>query len=259
MLYQKYVKMNIRSSMQYKTNMILISFAQLMVAVGELIAVWIMFQQFKSVGYWGFYETALMFGIITTVFSFSECFARGYDEFAKLIKAGDLDRLLVRPVNLHLQIFGAKVELSKVGRIILGIAVSAIALVNLNIDWTLWKVLVLIATFLCGIVVMIGILMVGAGISVFSVENLEFVNIMTNGGKELSFYPINIYNKWLARIFTFILPFACFNYLPISYLMGYGNLPPVVYAISPLLGMLFIIPCVLFFNWSITKYQSTGT
>ena len=198
MLYQKYVKMNIRSSMQYKTNMILISFAQLMVAVGELIAVWIMFQQFKSVGYWGFYETALMFGIITTVFSFSECFARGYDEFAKLIKAGDLDRLLVRPVNLHLQIFGAKVELSKVGRIILGIAVSAIALVNLNIDWTLWKVLVLIATFLCGIVVMIGILMVGAGISVFSVENLEFVNIMTNGGKELSFYPINIYNKWLA-------------------------------------------------------------
>ena len=259
MLYQKYVKMNIRSSMQYKTNMILISFAQLMVAVGELIAVWIMFQQFKSVGYWGFYETALMFGIITTVFSFSECFARGYDEFAKLIKAGDLDRLLVRPVNLHLQIFGAKVELSKVGRIILGIAVSAIALVNLNIDWTLWKVLVLIATFLCGIVVMIGILMVGAGISVFSVENLEFVNIMTNGGKELSFYPINIYNKWLARIFTFILPFACFNYLPISYLMGYGNLPPVVYAISPLLGMLFIITCVLFFNWSITKYQSTGT
>ena len=45
-----------------------------------------MFKRFESVGYWGFYETALMFGIITTVFSFTECFGRGFDEFANIIK-----------------------------------------------------------------------------------------------------------------------------------------------------------------------------
>ena len=259
MLYSKYLKMNLRSASQYRLNTFLISFTKLLISVAELLAVWIMFKQFKSVGYWGFYETALMFGIITTVFATAECFGRGYDEFASLIKNGYLDRLLVRPVNLHLQIFGYKTELSKSSRIILGLVVSIIAAVNLNITWTFTKVIVLILTFVSGFVVIIGILMLGAGISIFSVENLEFINIMTNGGKELSFYPINIYNKWLARLFTFILPFACFNYLPISYIMGYGNLPPVIYAISPLLGMLFIIPCLLFFNWSISKYQSTGT
>jgi ABC-2 type transport system permease protein len=258
MLYGKYVKLNLRTAMQYKTNTLLMSISQLIVTLGELLSVWIMFQQFQSVGYWGFYETALMFGIITVVFSAAECFGRGYDEFANLIRSGDLDRLLVRPVNLHLQIFGYKVELAKAGRILLGIIVCIIALVNLNISWTFFKVAVLVLTFLCGFIVIIGVQMIGAGISVFSVENLEFVNIITNGGKELSFYPINIYSKWLAKIFTFILPFACFNYLPISYLMGYGELPQVVYALSPALGMLFIIPCVLFFNWCITKYQSTG-
>ena len=240
-------------------NMALITFTQTLVSVAELLAVWIMFKQFKSVGYWGFYESALMFGIITTVFSAAECFARGYDEFQNLIQQGTLDRMLVRPVSIHKQIWGSKVELSKLGRTVLGIAVTIIAACNLTIQWTFWKVLVLIATLVCGFVVIVGIFMIGAGISIFTVEKMEFINIITDGGKELSFYPINVYSKWLTRIFTFVLPFACFNYLPISYICGYGSLPPVVYAISPLLGMLFIIPCILFFNWSLKKYKSTGT
>ncbi len=251
--------MHVKSSMQYRLNTLLIAITQVVISLGELATVWIMFKQFKSVGYWGFYETLLMFGIITTVFSFAECFARGYDEFAKLIRTGTLDRMLIRPVNLHFQIFANNIEFSKLGRVVLGIVVSIIALMHLAISWTIYKVLVLISVYICGVVVITGIFMIGAGVSVFTVENLEFINIITNGGKELSFYPINVYNKWLARIFTFILPFACFNYLPISYLMGYGSLPQVIYAISPLVGSLFIIPCVLFFNWCIKKYQSTGT
>lgn len=259
MIYNKYVKMNMRSSMQYRANMLLIGFSQVLISITELLAVYLMFKQFKSVGYWGFYETALMFGIITTTFAFAECFARGYDEFPKLIRNGALDRLLVRPLNLHLQIFGEKTEFVKLFRVLLGIIVSVIAIVNLSISWTVLKVLVLIATFVCGITVVTGVFMIGAGISVFTVDNTEFVNIITNGAKELSFYPINIYNKWLARVFTFIIPFACFNYLPISFICGYGSVPMWLCGISPLLGILFIIPCILFFNWCISKYQSTGT
>lgn len=259
MLYSKYVKMHTRSAMQYKINMIMLSFSACLISVGELLAILVMFKTFKTVGNWGFYETALMFGIITFVYSFTECFARGFDEFANLIKHGDLDRLMVRPVNLIYQIFGAKIELSKLLKATMGLVVAIIALCNLNIVWTLTKVLVLIATFACGCLVIWGVMLIGAGISVFSVENLEFINIFTNGAKEIAYYPINIYNKWLSRIFTFIIPVACFNYLPISYLTGYGNLPQIIYALSPLIGILFVIPCLLFFKWCLKRYQSTGT
>ena len=101
--------------------------------------------------------------------------------------------------------------------------------------------------------------MVGAGISVFTVEKLEFVNIFTDGAKEVAYYPINIYSKWLSRLFTFVVPVACFNYLPISYIMGYGGLPQIVYALSPLIGAAFVVPCLLFFKWALKHYQSTGT
>lgn len=259
MLYKKYVKMHLKTSMQYRLNMFMLSISSCLISVGELIAIFLMFQNFKSVGYWGFYETSLMFGLVTAIYAFTECFARGYDEFPNLIKNGDLDRILVRPSSIITQIFGTKIELSKLLRMSLGLLVIIISLIKLNISWTFAKVLVLLATFAGGCLIIWGVMLVGAGISVFSVENLEFINIFTNGAKEIAYYPVNIYNKWLARVFTFIIPVASFNYLPISYLMGYGNLPQWLYALSPLMGFVFVIPCLLFFKWSLKRYQSTGT
>ena len=259
MLYNRYVKMHLKTSSQYRSNMIMLSVSSCLISVGELLSIFLMFNNFKSVAYWGFYESSLMFGLVTAVYALTECFARGFDEFPNLIKHGDLDRILVRPVGIITQIFGTKIELSKLLRACLGFAVIVVSLIKLNIVWTISKVVVLILTFVCGCFVIWGVMLIGAGISVFSVENLEFINIFTNGAKEIAYYPINIYSKWLSRIFTFVVPVACFNYLPISYLMGYGDLPRIIYALSPLLGIIFIVPCLLFFLWATKRYQSTGS
>ena len=259
MLYSKYIKMHRKSAFQFKANMAMLGFSSVLVSIGEILSVFILFSTFEKVGYWGFYEAALMFGVITTVYSFTECFARGFDEFARLIKSGNLDRLLVRPVNIIYQIFGSKIEFPQLARTALGIVVSIIALTHLNIAWTFAKVLVLLSMYACGICIILGVMVIGAGISIFTVEKLEFINIITDGTKELSYYPIDIFTKWLRNIFTFVIPVACFNYLPLSYLMGYGSLPQIVYALSPFIGILFIVPCILFLRWALKKYQGTGT
>lgn len=251
--------MHLKTASQYKANSIILTVSNIFVLIAELASIGILFLNFKQVGGWGFYETALMFGIVSCTFALAECFGRGFDEFALLIKNGDLDRLLVRPVNPILQIFGSKIELVKTGRFLLGFVVCLVAIFNLGVSWTFAKVIVLIATFICGFLVCLGVMIIGAGISVFTVENLEFLNIITNGAKEISYYPINVYNKWLARFFTFIIPMACFNYLPISYLLEYGNLPMLLCALAPFIGSLFIIPCLIFFKWALKHYQSTGT
>lgn len=259
MLYGKYVKMHIKTSAQYKSNMAMLALSTTFVSVCELLSIFMLFSRFETVGYWGFYEASLMFGIITAVYPFIECFGRGFDEFAKLVKAGELDRLMIRPVNIFYQIFGSKIEFSKLPKSLLGLGVCIFSLIKINIVWTFAKVMVLIGMFVCGCCVILGVLMIGAGISVFTVENLEFVNIFTNGGKEMSYYPINIHNKWIARFFTFVVPMACFNYLPLNFITGHGALPQIVYGLSPLIGILFIIPCIIFFNWTLKKYQGTGT
>lgn len=258
-MYFKYLSMHLKSSLEYRHNTFMIGLSSVLISVGELLSIYIMFKQFQTVGDWGFYESCLMFGIVTTVFALAECFARGYDEFSLLIKNGDLNRMLVRPVNIHKQIFASKIEFTKLARVVLGLFVCIYSLAHISIAWTALKVLVLVATFVCGVLVIWGEFMIGAGVSIFTVENLEVINIITNGSKELSYYPLNIYTKWLTRIFTFIIPIACFNYLPVSYLLGTGSVPMVWCALSPFIGALFCIPCLLFMNFCLKKYQSTGT
>lgn len=259
MLYFKYLKNHVKTAGQFKLNSVLMSISSAIVAIGELISIWILFQSFERVGYWGFYESCLMFGIITTTYSTSECFGRGFDQFSSLIQYGDLDRLLVRPVGIVYQIFGHKIEFSKMLRILVGIFASVIAIVNLGVNWTVSKIIVLIGTFACGICVTLGLIIIAAAVSVFTFDNTEFLNILTHGSKELSFYPIDIYNKWLSRIFTVIIPLGCFNYLPLSYIMGYGTVSPVLCALSPFIGCLFIIPCIILFKLCLKKYQGSGT
>ena len=179
MIYKNYLKMHIKSSMQYRANMLMLSFSSCIVSIGELLSIFLMFQNFKSVGNWGFYESALMFGLITTIYSITECFARGFDEFANIIRQGDLDRILVRPLGIIHQLFGTKIELSKLMRSAFGLFIIIFSLIKLNIEWSILKVLVLLATFSCGCLVIWGVMLVGAGISVFSIENLEFINVFT--------------------------------------------------------------------------------
>lgn len=259
MIYKKYLKMHMKSSFEYRLNMIFISFSQVLITVGELIALYLMFQKFENVGNWGFYEVLLMFGIIMTAFPIVECFFRGYDDFASLVKSGEIDRFLIRPINIHYQIICSKIEFSKIGRIFVGIIASIISLSNLSITWSFTKILVLISAYASGICFVLGVFVIGAGISIFSIENLEFVNIFTDGSKQLAHYPINIYNKWITRFFTYILPVASFNYLPLCYITETGSLPAWLYGVSPMLGIIFIIPCFIFFNLCLRKYQSTGT
>lgn len=259
MLYKQFLGMHFKQAYQYKVSSLLVTISSMLVSVGEIIGIWLLFQNFNTIGEWGFYESALMFGIITSVFTFSECFFRGYDEFPNLIKTGTLDRLLVRPVNIYLQILYQKIEWTKLGRASLGLVISIFAICNLTVQWTFLKFVVLILMYVCGIAVILGLILISAGVIVFTVENLEFLHILTSGSKEVAFYPINIYKKWLRNIFTFIIPLACFNYLPLSYILGVGSVPMWLCAISPILGMLFVVPCFLFFRFALSKYQGTGT
>ena len=258
-MYFKYLKMQLKSASQYKTNLFLLATSSVIISLGELISVLILFKTFKTVGNWGFYESLLMFGVITMCYALVECFARGFDTFSELIQNGSLCQILIRPVNVLTQIFGSKIELSKVGRIFIGLGCCIFALIKMNISWNILKVLVIIGMVVCSCLVVFGLICICAGISVFTIENLEVLNIISNGSKELSYYPINIYSKWLRRFFTFIIPLACFNYLPLSFLTGTGNIPMWLCAISPFIGSLFVIPCILFFLWAVKKFEGTGT
>ncbi|GMQ62677.1 hypothetical protein AN2V17_19090 [Vallitalea sp. AN17-2] len=72
-------------------------------------------------------------------------------------------------------------------------------------------------------------------------------------------YPLGIYKKWVKNFFTFVVPFGCVNYYPLMYLLDKNNSNNILYIISPIFGILFIIPCLLVWRIGVRHYKSTGS
>ncbi|MTI46316.1 ABC transporter permease [Sporosalibacterium faouarense] len=258
-LYFKYVSILFRSQMEYRTSFILLSIGQFFVPFLVFVSMYFLFQRFNTIGGWSLYEVALCYGIIHMGFSISECFVRGFDSFSSLVVNGDFDRILVRPRSTILQVLGSKFEFTRIGRLSQAVIVFVYALSNLNIDWNFNKILTLIFMLASGIFIFSGIYMIGATLCFWTIEGLEVINIFTDGGREISQYPLSIYNKWIKRFFTFVIPFGTVNYLPLMFVLDKVEGNSLIYMFTPLLGMLFIIPCILLWGFGVRHYKSTGS
>ncbi len=112
---------------------------------------------------------------------------------------------------------------------------------------------------LSGTFIFASIYMLGATLCFWTLEGLEVINILTDGGREMAQYPLNIYKEWVRKFFTFVIPFGTINYLPLMYILGKTEGNQIIYMLTPLLGLLFIIPCILVWNFGVKHYKSTGS
>jgi ABC-2 type transport system permease protein len=109
----------------------------------------------------------------------------------------------------------------------------------------------------CGAVVNFCLFLIYAGISFFTVEGLEFMNIFTDGGREFGRYPYAVYGDKVLRFLTYVIPLALFQYYPLLYLLDIRT--SAFYMFLPLLSLLFALPSLLFWRLGLRRYKSTGS
>ena len=102
-----------------------------------------------------------------------------------------------------------------------------------------------------------GLFLIYAAFCFFTLEGLEFMNILTEGGKEFGAYPLAIYGKGMLAAFTFVLPMACFQYYPFLYLTGRSADPWLL--LTPACCFLFLLPCYVFWRFGVRRYKSSGS
>lgn len=256
-LYFKYFSIQMKTNMTYRASTIFASIGQLLGTIASLVGIYVLFGRFEHLGDYNLNHIVLTYAIVTFVFSFDEMVFRGFDEFDRLISTGDMDRLLLRPRNLVLQICGYKIEPMKLGRVLFGVIMIIYACINLGIEWTFLKVLIVIEMIVSGIITFFGVYLLTSSVTIFTINRAEFINIFTDGGRELCYYPLNIFKKFISKFFTFIIPFASFNYIPLRYLLGFAD-ASVWNIIYPAISIIFCIISYLVFNQCMKKYKSCG-
>jgi ABC-2 type transport system permease protein len=262
-LYFRLISIRIRSQMQYPA-----SFVFDVIGTGFGTAIYFatlaaVFARFNNIGGWTLGEVAFLYGLAEMAFATMDMIFSYYapDAFSGLVQRGAFDQMLLRPLGLPLQIFSTDFVLRRLGRVAQGMVIFGLGLYLTHAVWTPLKWLYLAVVFASTVAFFGGLFVAGSTTCFWTVERVEAINIFTYGGTELISYPMHIYNDWIRRFFTFVVPAALLTYYPALYFLDKPILPGPAWLpfLSPLAGFGTLALAFAFWNFGVKKYTSTGT
>ena len=255
-LYFKFLAVHLKSEMTYPGSFFMSCCGRLLYTLASLFSIHILMGRFGTVAGYDLGAVLLGFGVVMTAGNLAECFARGFDAFGKIVRQAQFDRLLVRPRSLVFQVVCQDLRPASAANILTGAGVIVYAVRTSGIGWTLPKVLVLICMVFCGSLLFFGAFLVYAALCFVTLEGLEVMNIFTDGIREYSRYPYDVYGKGVLWFTTLVMPMALVQTWPLQYLLGRG---PGWYGLLPLASLWFLLPCYGLWRLGVRHYRSAGS
>lgn len=261
-LYTHSMRMNLRAQLQYPRSFFFQTLAQLIMSGGELMAVLLVIDRFQALGQWSGGDLMFFFGVMTVTFYLCEFFFRGITNFSPYVRKGKLDSFFLRPRGILTQVLCYEMDVRRIACISVGVAALVMGSNSVGIAWTGLKALCLLLSFLGGALLIMGLFLIDASFSIFSVKSMEMINALTYGGRSACQYPIDIYPKPIKLLFMFVAPFALTLHMPVAYILGKPLFPGVAAFwafLAPLAGVLSFLIDYVIFRRALRHYRSTGS
>lgn len=252
----------LRSTMAYRASFVMTAFGNFAATAFDFVAIMLMFSHVDVLGGYTLPEIALLYGAAGTAFGLADLVMGSMDRLGRRVRDGTLDTLLVRPVPVIAQVAADRFALRRLGRITQGALVLGYALVTLDIDWTVARVLMVPLMLLSGAAIFGAVFVAGAAFQFFAQDASEVQNSFTYGGNTLLQYPPTIFAKDLVRGVTFVVPLAFVNWLPALYVLGRDyplDLPDWVAFLPPVVAALCWAVAGLAWRAGLRAYRSTGS
>ena len=258
MLFWRLISVSLRSQMQYPASFLMLSASHFIGTFVDILGIWILFDRFKMVKGWTLPEVGLIYGIVHMGFALAEAFSRGFDTFSQLVKHGDFDRLLLRPLSPLIQVAVREVHAMRIGRFLQGLVVLIWSSRELSFSLFSTHTLVILFALVGTGSLFYGLFVIQATIAFWTIETLELMNIATYGSVQTGQYPMSIYDKAFRLVFTVLVPIACVAYYPIATLLHHESIPLWIGALFPAAGLIFLYCACQFWRLGVRHYRSTG-
>ncbi len=263
-IYGRLLRVQIRSQLQYRVQFWLDLITTGLMFGFEFGSIALVLQRFGDIQGWTLGEIAFLYSIAEIGFGLMRVLFGGFDpkDFGLDIRKGTFDQILLRPINITVQVLGLRFGLRRFGKIIFGIVLFITALRLTDIDWTTGKLLYLPIVIVSIALFFGGLFIVGATITFWTIDSIEVVNIITYGGGMVMSYPMTVFQNGVRRFFTYILPAVFLNYYPTLYFLDKPDpfdFPVFAPFLAPVAGIGVLMISLAFWQFGIKHYQSTGT
>ncbi|MFC6176860.1 ABC transporter permease [Companilactobacillus huachuanensis] len=251
------VKNNIKAQFEYNISTYLLILGQFIAQFTFILGFFFLFKSLGSIRGYVFSQALLVYALVNISYTCAEIIGKGINNLSELIRRGNLDIYLMRPQPLLLQVMGSGVEISRIGRLITSISLLALAIIRSSIQWDSFRIIAMFIIPLGGIILFLGLYILFGSLTFFTVNSINISILLMGSGSDCLHYPVDVMNKTVKTILTYIFPFALINYYPFLYIFGKSTVSSLVFV--PFLSIGFLSIILQFWKYGAIHYSSTGS
>lgn len=249
---------SLKAKMAYQEDFWIGLAANTLLHVVNLVFISVIFGQIKALKGWGEYDVLFIYGMSILPYSlFHGLFSNIYNFANDYIVEGNLDRVLLRPVNGLFQIYTQKVELEDLSDIFLGIAILIYSSMHLHLHWGIEEFVGLVFFVICGVAVFVGVFTVLSCLSFWFSDRMGFIPPIYNM-MQFGRYPVTIYNPLVKFILSWVIPFAFIGFYPSTWFIRRAEFSHFL-LITPVVAFGCMFAGYLTWHFGLRKYESTGS
>jgi ABC-2 type transport system permease protein len=254
--YGRYLAMRAKVRLAYRADFLVKATGELLIGAIGFVFLWTIFRNVPDIKGWHFHEVLLVWGVAelaTGLFfvSFQGLWALNQ----QYILGGDLDRVLLRPLDPYTQILLDHLNLEDLPMAFLGAVMVAMALQGLPAI-PLSGLVALPLFVVSGVGILAGVLTAVGAIG-FRVHHRGTAIGLVYQGAVFNRYPLDIFQRWIRIVFTWVVPWGFVAYYPAGVLLGRV---PLGYAlVQPILGLGALFVGHRIWSRALGSYRSPGS
>ena len=245
----------------HRANLVLVFLGSAALQGTQLAFIGVLLGAFGAIAGWDVAEVAFLYGLRLTAHGVCTVNFGQHRASANVVRDGDWDRFLLRPVPPLLQLLTRLFNPGTLGDLVLGVAILCAAAPHTPITWTPLAVVYVMAAAVGGGLVEAGLQIGISGLDLVLGPSTKVKETVSRDLTDFGAYPMTIFGTAGTWLLTALLPLAFMAYLPATVLLGRTDellVPPLIAVLSPLAGPLLLALGVVVFGRLSRHYASPG-
>lgn len=255
----EYLKNYAKSRLTYRADFWIEVFSDLLFQGVNLVVILIMFRHTPLLGGWTQAEVIFVYGFFMVPYGAFSAFFSVWNFGERYIVKGEMDRVLTRPAHSLYQVLLENIDPPSLVGSLVGIIIMATCWLDMGLTLQALDIVVFIVLVLGAVLIYGGIYTALSALSFYSDSPTGIVPLIYNI-QSYGRYPVNIYNKLIRFVLTWLLPFAFVGTIPASYFLAPKEDDISRLALlTPVMGLIVFAIGLTVWNHGVKRYRGAGS
>jgi ABC-2 type transport system permease protein len=249
-----FAKTEFQFAVEYRANLLLDLFEEVVVVATSLLAVAVLFSHTGAINGWSLGQMIVLLGVYYLIQGMqSVVFEVSLERFMEHIRLGTLDFILIKPVNSQFMISTRHVQVAQLAQVAFGLALVGLGVVQVGGTLGPGDVLSFVLTLMCGLSLVYCLILVLATVAFWAtrIENLLaiFWSFLDAGR-----FPVDVYPGWLRVTLSTVVPIGIAVTLPAQAVAGRLD----ALGLAAMIGGAIVVWCFAVWFWRLGLRNYTG-